>query len=84
VTPRGQLGRIHKSGNITSGCFGYWVIDSTGDPGQDHSPPQFTQTVRAAVVGETVCPHPRLTHDCGLAHVTAEQLTWLPRRTTDG
>jgi hypothetical protein len=84
VTARGRIGRIHKSGNIKPGCPGYWVIDQTGDPGQDWGYPTFTQTVTPAVVGETVCPNPRFPVCvcmcwCGLAHVTREQMTWLPR-----
>jgi hypothetical protein len=82
VLARNGIGRIHKSGNLKPGCSGYWVIDSTGDPGQDWSRPTFTQHVTPAVIGETVCPHRRFTHDCGLTHVTAEQLAWLP--TKDG
>lgn len=80
VIVRNGIGRIHKSGKLKSGCFGYWVIDQTGDYGQDWALPHFAQTVRPAVIGETVCPQPRFTHDCGLTHVTVEQLGWLPRK----
>jgi hypothetical protein len=84
VVVRNGIGRIHKSGDVKPGCFGYWVISPTGDPGQDWAPPTFTQHVRPAVVGETVCLNPRF-HDClcrcwcGLTHVTREEMAWLPK-----
>lgn len=78
------LGRIHRVGNIKPGCAGYWVSSPPTDPGQDWQHPQFTQHVRPAVVGETVCPNPWFTQCvcrcwCGLMHLAPEQMTWLDR-----
>ena len=77
------IGRIHKVGNLKPGCPGYWVSSRPTDPGQDWAYPQFTQHVRPAIVGGTVCVNPWFTHCvcrcwCGLAHVTREQMAWLP------
>jgi hypothetical protein len=82
------IGRIHKVGSIVPGCPGYWVMAPTGDPGQDWAHPSFTQTVRPAVVGETVCVNPSFREClcrcwCGLTHVTREQMAWLPTAATD-
>jgi hypothetical protein len=84
VLVRNGIGRIHKSGNLKPGCFGYWVIDRTGDSGQDWGFPAFTQHVTPAVVGATVCVNPRFPTCkcmcwCGLTHVSREEMAWLPR-----
>ena len=56
-----------------------WAQFPTGDPGSEAglltAAPRWT--VRRAVIGETVCPTPRGGCWCGLAHLPAEQHSWL-------
>lgn len=74
VTAVGGLSRIVRAKRLhradgydvqDGGPYTHWLADWCAHP---------------AVIGVTVCPQPYGTHWCGLTHVTADQLTWLPRK----
>jgi hypothetical protein len=87
ISSRG-LGWITQTGQH-GGTDGYWISDQTGDSGTRPEPPRWPDTITAvatfapawcvtpAVVGRSVCRRP-WPHSCGLHHVTASALAWLP------
>lgn len=74
VAKSSGLAVVHKVGRL-AGTFGYWIVDHTGDPGASRSYPTHVPawSVRAAIVGETICDRPA-GHGCGLTHVTRANL----------
>lgn len=82
VITAGQLGTIVRTSR-RGGAEGYDVQPYYPGPG-DGWLPHFAEDwcIRPAVVGQTVCQHPRGTHWCGMVHVDSQVLAWLPRATS--
>lgn len=79
VLSGGALGRVTRVGK-QAGAEGAWISSTTGDPGSTTSYPTFSPDfcIKPAVIGESVCPKPRFACYCGLTHLPADQLAWVP------